>query len=155
MSPSPTLELRRVLPAAPSLAFELFTDPNQLAKWWGPKGFTIPSLEFDARVGERYRIQMQPPEGDAFYLIGEFREVEPPGRLAYTFRWEEPDPEDVETVVELSLQDLGESTEVVLTQGAFKTEARWELHRRGWTDSFDKLLEVTESVRRDSTARRP
>ncbi|MEA2438043.1 MAG: hypothetical protein QOF65_2599, partial [Thermoleophilaceae bacterium] len=39
----------------------------------------------------------------------------------------------VETVVELCFRDLGESTEVVLTQGAFKTEARWELHRQGWT----------------------
>jgi uncharacterized protein YndB with AHSA1/START domain len=82
---------------------------------------------------------MQPPEGDPFYLTGEFCEVDPPARLAYTFAWEDPDPDDVETLVELSFQDLGESTEVVLTQGRFKTEARRELHRNGWTDSFEKL----------------
>ena len=53
---------------------------------------------------------MQPPDGDVFHLSGVFREVDPPVRLAYTFRWEEPDPDDRETMVTLSLRDLGEST---------------------------------------------
>jgi uncharacterized protein YndB with AHSA1/START domain len=134
-----TLEMKRVLPAAPSVVFATFTEPSKLAKWWGPQGFTIPSVEFDPRVGGTYRIEMQPPEGDRFYLTGEFREIDPPARLAYTFGWEDPDPDDVETLVGLSFRDLGESTEVAFTQGPFKTEARRRLHRDGWTDSFDKL----------------
>jgi uncharacterized protein YndB with AHSA1/START domain len=133
------LEMERVLPAPPAIVFAAFTDPDELAGWWGPEGFTTPSLEFSPRVGETYRIEMQPPEGDRFYLTGEFREVEPPARLAYTFVWEDPDPDDVETLVVLSFRNLGEATEVALTQGAFKTEARRALHRDGWTDSFDKL----------------
>ena len=140
-----TLEMNRALPAALSVVFEAFTDPNELAKWWGPEGFSIPSLEFDPRAGGSYRIEMQPPEGDAFYLTGEFREVEPPARLAYTFVWEDPDPDDVETVVDLSFRDLGQSTEVVFTQGLFKTEARRALHRDGWTDSFNKLEALLSS----------
>jgi uncharacterized protein YndB with AHSA1/START domain len=134
-----TLEMKRVLPAGPSIVFVAFIDPSELAKWWGPEGFTTPSLEFDTRVGESYRIEMQPPEGDPFYLTGEFREVDPPARLAYTFLWEDPDPDDVETLVRLSFRDLGESTEVAFTQGPFKTEARLALHRDGWADSLDKL----------------
>ena len=134
-----TLDMKRVLPAAPAVVFAAFSVPSELAKWWGPQGFTIPSIEFEPRVGGTYRIEMQPPEGDPFYLTGEFREVEPPDRLAYTFAWEDPDPDDVETLVGLSLRELGESTEVAFTQGPFKTEARRALHRDGWTDSFDKL----------------
>ena len=134
-----TLELTRVVPAARSIVFGAFRDPAQLAKWWGPKGFTTPSLGFQPRVGGRYRIEMQPPEGDRFYLTGEFRELDPPARLAYTFVWEDPAPDDVQTVVRLSFWDLGEATEVALTQGPFKTEARRALHRDGWTDSLDKL----------------
>ena len=133
------LALERVLPAPPPVVFAAFSDANELAKWWGPEGFTTPSLEVQARVGESYRIEMQPPEGDSFYLTGEFREVDPPARLAYTFVWEPPEPDDVETLVALSFRDLGESTEVTFTQGPFKTEARRALHRDGWTDSFDKL----------------
>ena len=134
-----TLEIKRVLPAARSVVFAAFADPDKLAKWWGPEGFTVPSLEFDPHVGTSYRIEMQPPEGDPFYLTGEFREVDPPVRLGFTFVYEDPDPDDADTLVELSFHDLGESTEVVYTQGPFKTEARRVLHRDGWTDSFDKL----------------
>jgi uncharacterized protein YndB with AHSA1/START domain len=132
-------ELERVVPRPRSVVFAAFTNPDELAKWWGPAGFTTPSLEFQARVGERYRIEMQPPQGDAFYLSGEFREVIPPVRLAFTFVWEDPDEEDVETLAALSFQDLGDSTEISLSQGRFKTEARRALHRDGWTESFDKL----------------
>jgi uncharacterized protein YndB with AHSA1/START domain len=139
------LEMKRALSAAPSVVFAAFTEPDELAKWWGPEGFTTPSMDFDPRVGRTYRIEMQPPEGDPFYLTGEFREVDPHARLAYTFIWEPPDPDDVETSVGLSFRDLGESTEVAFTQGPFKTEARLALHRAGWTDGFDKLEHLLSS----------
>lgn len=137
-----TLTIKRLVPAAPPVVFEAFSTPDELARWWGPDGFSVPSLNFNPAVGERYRIQMQPPDGDPFYLTGEFRDVDPPGRLAYTFSWEDPDPDDGETLVELSFRDLGESTEVVLTQSPFNTEARRELHRNGWTDSLNKLEQL-------------
>ena len=139
MRTSSMLEVQRVLPEPPAVVFAAFSDPNELVKWWGPEGFSVPSVNFQARVGETYRIEMQPPEGDPFYLTGEFREVDPPARLAYTFMWEPPDPDDVETLVGLAFRDLGESTEVAFTQGPFKTKARRALHQDGWTDSFDKL----------------
>ena len=109
---------------------------RQVAQWWGPEGFTVPTLEFDPVVGASYRIEMQPPDGEPFHLTGEFRAVDPPLRLAFTFVYEEPDPDDVDTLVELSLQDLGESTEVVFKQGPFKRAARRDLHRDGWTEQF-------------------
>jgi uncharacterized protein YndB with AHSA1/START domain len=141
MSPSShelVLEIERVLPATPEVVFGTFTEP-ELPKWWGPEGYAVANLEFEPRVGTRYRIEMQPPEGDSFHLTGEFREVDPPDRLSYTFVWEPPDPDDVETLAELSFRDLDGSTEVRFTQGPFKTEARRDLHREGWSDSFDKL----------------
>jgi len=127
------------LPAAPEVVFRGFVDPSELARWWGPEGFTIPNLSFPAQVGESYRIEMQPPTGDPFALTGEFQEVDPVVRLAFTFVWEPADPDDVETLVRLSFRDVGDGTEVSLTQGAFKTDARLALHRDGWTDSLDKL----------------
>jgi uncharacterized protein YndB with AHSA1/START domain len=140
-----TLEMTRVVPAARSIVFAALVDPAELVKWFGPKSFTARSLEFDARVGGSFRIELQPPEGDPFYLTGQFREIDRPGGVAYTFIYEDPDPDDVETLVRLSLRDLGESTEVAFTQGPFKTEARRALHRDGWTDSFDKLERLISS----------
>jgi uncharacterized protein YndB with AHSA1/START domain len=126
--------------------YRALTDPEELAKWWGPLGFTVPSVEFDPQVGGGYRIAMQPPDGDLFHLSGEFRDVQPPARLAYSFRWDPPDPDDRETVVVLSLEDRGEETEVRLTQGAFATEERYALHEAGWTESFDRLEQMLGDV---------
>ena len=134
-----SLAIDRFLPAPAPVVFGAFGDAEQLRRWWGPKGFTIPSLRFEPRAGETYRIEMQPPDGSAFHLTGEFRAVAPDTRLAFTFVWEPADPDDVETVVELAFQSVGDSTEVSLEQGPFKTEERRELHRAGWTDSLDRL----------------
>ena len=133
------LQMTRVIRAPRPLVFNALTEPDELAKWWGPSGFTAPRVEVDLRVGGSYRFAMQPPDGDLFYLSGEFRKVDPPAHLAYTFRWEDPDPDDRETLVTLSLQDLGETTELVFAQRTFATEPRRALHEQGWTDSFDRL----------------
>jgi uncharacterized protein YndB with AHSA1/START domain len=137
-----TVRLHRVLRASRSVVFRACTEPGELAKWWGPHGFTTPGVEMDLRVGGAYRIAMQPPEGDRFYLSGEFREVEAPTRLVYTFRWEDPDPEDRETVVTVSLRDQDDSTEFDLVQEGFATERRRALHESGWTDSLDRLEQM-------------
>jgi uncharacterized protein YndB with AHSA1/START domain len=136
------LRLKRILPAPRATAYRALSDPGELTKWWGPRGFTAPRVEFDPRIGGGYRIAMQPPDGDLFYLSGEFREVDPPARLAFTFRWDPPDPDDRQTVVTLSLQDRGKRTEVLLTQGEFATKERLALHEEGWTDSFGRLEQV-------------
>jgi len=115
------------------------TEPELLARWWGPKGFSAPSVEVDARVGGHYRILMQPPDGAAFFLTGEFSEVDPGVRLAYTFRWEPPDADDRETMVQVTFGDLGESTALMVDQGDFATEERRALHEQGWSESIDRL----------------
>ncbi|HET6950027.1 MAG TPA: SRPBCC domain-containing protein [Acidimicrobiales bacterium] len=140
-----TLHLERVLPAPRPFVFRMHSDPALFAQWWGPKGFSAPSVELDVRVGGRYRIAMQPPEGDRFFLSGEFREVDPPARLAYTFRWEDPDPDDRETMVVFSLRDLGGSTELTVDQGPFATVGRRTLHEQGWTETVDRLTELITS----------
>jgi uncharacterized protein YndB with AHSA1/START domain len=136
------LEMSRVFHDRPSRLFSIFSDPDELSKWWGPEGFATLTLDFRPSTGRRYRIEMQPSEGEVFFLIGEFREVDPPRRLTYTFEWEDPDPDDVETIVDLSFRAVDDSTEVTLIQGPFKTEARRSLHRTGWTDGFNKIARM-------------
>jgi len=136
------LRMTRLIPAARVDVWRAMTDPAQLVEWWGPKGFTSPSVDFEPRVGRSFRIAMQPPEGDRFHLSGEFREVDPPELLTYTFAWDPPDPDDRETIVRLSLEDRGGKTEVSLSQGEFATQERQALHEGGWTESFEKLEEL-------------
>lgn len=136
------LDLSWVLPAPRGLVFAMLTEPAELSRWWGPQGFTIPAVEVDLRPGGRYRFVMQPPDGEAFHLSGEFLEVEPPHRLAYTFAWEEPEPDDRETIVVLTLEAVEAGTELTLAQGGFATQARLALHRDGWSDSVAKLRDL-------------
>jgi uncharacterized protein YndB with AHSA1/START domain len=134
------LEQARVFETPVEQVFDLLTQPTELAKWWGPHGFTTPEIHIDLRVGGSLRFTMQPPDGESFHLSGEFLQIEFPNRLRFTFRWDEPVPDDRETVVELSLDSRDARTTVMtLTQGEFATEERLELHRSGWAGSFDKL----------------
>lgn len=152
------LHLEGKLSAPATAVFEALTDPQQLPRWWGPHRFTTPSVDLDLHVGGRYRFAMQPPEGDLFRLQGEFLEIVAPHRLAYTFRWEEPDPDDVDTVVTVALRDLGGSTQLIVDQGAFATGPRRELHERGWSDSLQRLQTWFSSARpgrSSTTASRP
>ncbi len=136
------LHLEKNLAAPRELVFEACVEAEKLAEWWGPAGFTSPEIQLDGRVGGRYRITMQPPDGEAFHLSGAFTEVEAPRRLVYTFLWEEPDADDRETVVALTFEQAGKGTHLVLDHGPFKTEARYELHRAGWTETLDRLERV-------------
>jgi uncharacterized protein YndB with AHSA1/START domain len=139
------VELQRTLPAPRERVFAALTDRRALARWWGPAGFTTPAIELDLVVAGRFRFLMQPPQGEPFHCAGEFLEITPPSRLAYTFRWEEPDPDDRDTVVRLTLDDSGDATLLSLWHGDFATSARRDLHQGGWADSFEKLRELLGS----------
>lgn len=133
------LEQERVFDAPPERVFQLLTEPAELATWWGPHGFTTPEIVLDLRVGGSYRFTMRPPAGAAFHLSGDYVHVQPPHRLSFTFRWDEPDPDDRETVVVLSLESVSGATRLSLSQGRFSTQERLELHRGGWAQSLERL----------------
>ena len=135
------LHLERVLQAPKERVFAACIEPEQLAEWWGPAGFTTPSVDLDVSDGGRYRITMQPPDGEAFHLSGRYSEVDPPRRLVYTFEWEEPDPDDQETLVKLSFLDDRKGTKLVLDQGPFATQARYALHETGWAETLERLVQ--------------
>jgi uncharacterized protein YndB with AHSA1/START domain len=137
-----TLNLRRIFKAPREKIFRAWTDPEELKKWWGPEGYTTPSAEVDLRVGGKYRLGMRKlPDGQIFYLSGIYREVRPPERLVYTWRWE-AQPEHGETLVTVEFRQVGDSTEVVLTHERFPTEKARDDHNRGWTGCLDRLAKV-------------
>jgi uncharacterized protein YndB with AHSA1/START domain len=137
------LMMKRWLPAPRDVVYDAFVDPNQIAKWFGPDGFNVRSVVFVPHVGSCYRIALQPPGGEPFHVAGAVCQLEPSHSLEFTFVYEEPSADDVETRVSLSFADRGpDESEVGLTQGMFKTEERCALHETGWSDSLDKLQRV-------------
>ncbi|MFI5253134.1 MAG: SRPBCC domain-containing protein [Bacteroidota bacterium] len=79
-----TLDLTRILNAPRKKVFKAWTDRVQLAKWWGPKGFTNPRCEIDVKPGGAIRIDMKAPDGVIYPMSGAYREIVEPERLVFT-----------------------------------------------------------------------
>jgi uncharacterized protein YndB with AHSA1/START domain len=82
-APDCTVVSERFLSFAPADVYAAFADPVQLARWWGPAGFTNTVQEFDLRPGGAWRITMHGPGGAAYPNESEFLEVTPPSRLVF------------------------------------------------------------------------
>jgi uncharacterized protein YndB with AHSA1/START domain len=80
----PLFRIDRTLDAPRELVWKAWTDPRQMAQWWGPHNFTTPVCEMDVRVGGAYRIVMRSTDGREFPVKGIFREVVEPERLVMT-----------------------------------------------------------------------
>jgi uncharacterized protein YndB with AHSA1/START domain len=78
------IELSRVFDAPRKLVFKAWTDPQQFAQWWGPKQFTNPRCELDARPGGAILIHMRGPDGAILPVTGAFLEVVEAERLVFT-----------------------------------------------------------------------
>lgn len=79
----PELVLSRVFDAPPALVFRAWTDPAQIAIWWGPHMFTNPVVKADVRPGGELRIVMRGPDGTDYPMRGIYREVVEPSRLVF------------------------------------------------------------------------
>ena len=76
--------IEREVNASPALVFQCWTDPNHLARWWGPHGFSNPVCEADPRVGGSWRIVMRAPDGTEYPCGGTYLEVVQDRRLVFT-----------------------------------------------------------------------
>jgi uncharacterized protein YndB with AHSA1/START domain len=76
--------ITREYDAPRDLVFKAWTDPRHLVQWWGPKGFTNPVCEWDARPGKAIYVVMRGPNGVDYPMGGEFREVVAPEKLVFT-----------------------------------------------------------------------
>jgi uncharacterized protein YndB with AHSA1/START domain len=133
-----SLEVRRVVSATPARVYAAWTTPALLAKWFAPADtFSVVVHSADVRPGGRYRIEMVPPQGPSHIAIGEYRELDPPRRLVFTWRWENDPPRD--TLVTVELQSHADGTEVVLRHVLFPTAADRDQHRDGWTGCLARL----------------
>jgi len=73
--------ITREFDAPRRLVWQACTEPEHLAQWWGPRGFTAPVCEWDAQPGNKIHVVMRAPHGMDFPMGGRFVEVKAPGRL--------------------------------------------------------------------------
>jgi DNA-binding transcriptional ArsR family regulator len=78
------IAITRVFDAPRELVWEAWTNPKQVAQWWGPNGFTTPVCELDLRPGGAIRIDMRGHDGTVYPMTGIYRENVEPERLVLT-----------------------------------------------------------------------
>ena len=140
-----TVKLHRVLKAKPERVFKAFVDPDAMAKWLPPNGFTGKVHEMDARVGGRYRISFTNfSTGSSHAFGGEFLEVVENERLRYSDKFEDPNlPGEMETTIEIKPVSVG--TELNIVQTGIPEMIPAEACYLGWQESLALLTLLVEA----------
>ena len=145
------LVITRVFDAPRELVWQVWTEPQHVAQWYGPKGFATRVNELDLRPGGHWRYVMVSPDGSEYPIKGEFREVVLFERIA---SFDEPDDglelEDgadhpMGNLVTCVFDDLGDQTQLTMriTHGSVEDSQKYEEMGAvaGWNASFDRLAE--------------
>ena len=104
------IRVERILDAPRDRVFAIWTDPELIPEWWGPRSTTTIVDEMDVRTGGRWRFVMRNADGSESAFRGAYREVTPPERIVQTFEWE-PMAGHV-SVETATFEDLGDRTKV-------------------------------------------
>ena len=125
-----------------SAVYDAWTKPELLTRWFSPTvDHAVVVHLADLRVGGQYRIEMRHVGGKSHIAVGEYRELTPPWRLCFTWRWEGSPMAD--SLVTLHFRDDARGgTELVLVHNQFATVAERANHLEGWTlclGRFDAL----------------
>ena len=154
-----SVEIERTFDAPIATIWQMWTEAEHFASWYGPMGATIPNAEMDVTVGGRRFIamQMQTPNGEMqMFFVGEYREIAPNTRLVYTesmghadgtpMTAEEmgmPAGTPMETSVVVELVDLDGSTQMTMTHQGVPADSPGG---QGWQMAIDKLAEQVASA---------
>ena len=141
---SNTVKLHRVFAAKPERVYKAFIDPDAMAKWLPPNGFTGKVHEMDAKVGGRYKMSFTNfSTGNSHSFGGEFLELEPNKRVSYTDRFDDPNlPGEMTTTVDIKEVSVG--TEINITQEGIPDAIPVEACYLGWQESLALLKMLIE-----------
>jgi len=131
------LVIKRVIFSTPERIFDAWTQPQLLTQWWGPKNVTCPSTEIDLRVGGRYRIANQMPDGSTVWITGVFEEIDRPIKLVYS--WSTSSQKQPSERVSIFLQSQEDATQVTIVHENIPTQQLVISHSAGWDGCLDGL----------------
>jgi uncharacterized protein YndB with AHSA1/START domain len=151
------LTITRIFDAPRALVFRAWTDPKQVAQWWGPKGFTNLVCEMDVRPGGALRIIMRAPDGAEYPMKGVFREIVEPERLVFSnIALDHKGDPVLEGLTTVTFAEHGGRTMLTLQTSAvgLVADALEKLAgmEEGWTQSLERLAELVAHLKNASTA---
>ena len=136
---NPFHAIERHYPVAPEKVWRAWTTPEAIKRWWGPGSTDPVSLaEVDLRKGGRFRVVFGGPDGKDHEVQGVYREVLTNRKLVFTWTWPKSTPER-ESLVTLTFNAARGGTDFGFLHEQFIDETVRDNHRRGWSESFEKL----------------
>jgi uncharacterized protein YndB with AHSA1/START domain len=139
-----SLRIERTFRASAQAVFDAWTSEEVLRRWFhGELEWDTPEAEVDLRVGGAVRVVMRDPEKDERHGGGgQYTEIDPPNRLAFTWTWD--NDEDRETLIEIEFEEAGGTTTVVFTHSNLRDEESVRSHEGGWNNAFEELEDALE-----------
>lgn len=140
-----TVRLHRVLRAAPEKIYRAFLDPDAMAKWLPPNGFTGKVHHMDAKVGGTYRMSFTNfTSGHSHSFGGTYLELVPHERIRHTDTFDDPNlPGEMQTTI--SLRPVSVGTEVNIVQEGIPEAIPPEACYLGWQESLTLLAQLVEA----------
>jgi uncharacterized protein YndB with AHSA1/START domain len=140
------LKMTRTFDAPREVVFNAWTDGKQMAKWFGPKGFTTEITQHDARPGGQSLIMMRGPDGTEYPGKAIFREILKPQRIVMTSYALKDGREVLETLVTVTLEEKNRMTTLNLVVEIVKATEEAKPYtagmEEGWKQTLDKLGEL-------------
>jgi uncharacterized protein YndB with AHSA1/START domain len=134
------MSLSRLFRGSQEAVFQAWTDPEELAQWWCPPGFSGDKFELDVRLGGRYRYSMRrDSDGTEVAVYGEYLAVQPPELLQYSWNMDGPGMEVKDTRVTVRFEQKGDNTLLSLTHEHFASAEMQHSHVLGWTGCLDRF----------------
>ena len=140
-----TIRLHRVLRAPPERIYRAFLDPDAMAKWLPPNGFTGKVHQLDARVGGTYKMSFTNfTSGSSHSFGGEYLELVPGQRIRHTDKFDDPNlPGTI--YVTINLKKVVTGTDVDITQEGVPDVIPAEMCYLGWQESLALLAKLVEA----------
>ena len=140
-----TVKLHRVLRTPPERLYRAFLDPDAMAKWLPPNGFTAKVHQMDAKVGGTFKMSFTNfSSGKVESFGGEYLELVPNEKLRYTDRFDDPNLPGEITVTVL-LKKVACGTELSITQEGLPDVIPVESCYLGWQESLEALAKLVEA----------
>jgi uncharacterized protein YndB with AHSA1/START domain len=146
MTDNMTLRIERTFQAPAEAVFDAWTSEEVILRWWRVEhDWETAEAEVDLRVGGVVRVVMRDPNKDVEYGGGgNYTEIEPPTRLAFTWTW---DGDTRRTLIELDIQETDGITTVSFTHSGLWDEQAVREHEDGWSKIFARLERTLEAAR--------
>jgi uncharacterized protein YndB with AHSA1/START domain len=144
MSKKNTVQLHRVLTAKPEKVYRAFLEPDAMARWLPPNGFTCKVHHMDAKVGGTFKMSFTNfTTGASIGFGGKYLELVPHERLRYTDVFDDPNLPG-EMMVTVTLTKVSVGTEVSITQEGIPDVIPLEACYLGWQESLRSLARLVE-----------